>query len=449
MKTFPIPTKDTVHSAMSYEIENITPFIGGYELDENGKYIIPRDENDVLILNYEYCVPAVVGKGSTIRLLDERRTRLEDWEDMHNEFYLQFKDGSKTHIYPVSGSETSVIAGANHYTTAQQLASKKKYHLKEKISEETGYKFDIGHALEEIIAKGFHEKTGKKVVKDNSVFFNVSTGFMMANIDFFVAEEDGTLSILEIKTTTAASLWADNDVPFYYKTQALYHYPFCLEDLNINKVYFCCMFDTDMSHLIIRSFDRIPELENWLYLKEAEFVGYVDSDEIIPHSAFDDTPEAVERLLAKLYPKADPEKKILIKNNAEFLKAASSYKAIYDEKSALEKQARALSSSLTEEKNTILEFMQDASTLTFTLNNEEYCFTYPNGKEKISFPADKLSKFRLAKPEMFNALVKDGYISIDTPRGRFSLKKGKKPKTKAPKIQPKKSSEQMMLLEEV
>lgn len=79
-----------------------------------------------------------------------------------------------------------------------------------------------GNVLEEIVAKEFQERTGKKVRRRNKVFEHAKYPFLRANIDRDVVGED---AILECKTanTYLSKEWEAEEVPLSYLCQ-IQHY---------------------------------------------------------------------------------------------------------------------------------------------------------------------------------------------------------------------------------
>ena len=134
------------------------------------------------------------------------------------------------------------------------------------------------------------------VVKNDAVFFNEKTGFMQANVDYFIRHTDGQLSILEIKTTDANSsvyaLAKDGKVPLTYYAQAVLHYPMVLSDgFNIKDIYFAVSIGININDIQFCHFSRDPDGEKELLNAESLFV-----DRLINNTPPNDTATPTERL---------------------------------------------------------------------------------------------------------------------------------------------------------
>ena len=329
--------------------------------------------------------------------------------------------------------------GYNNYKTANYLSKEKRGEaVPEAVSLDTEFKFHLGHILEESVAIAFYEKEHKKakyrgkfeVFKDNSVFFNIRTGFMQANVDFFVEDYRG-LHILECKTTANPALWKDKDVPMSYKTQALYHYPRCLEDLNITSTYFACLWNTNLSDLIVREFRRSKTQENVIERYEGIFNQFVIEGTDIPKGMFEESHVAIENEIKSKNPKAEQTDEPVIISEP-LLEKVFNYFSIYKEKSTLESKARALSKDLNPYKTSIMEFLGDNAIGLAKIGGVDYKIDYSNKAKKYAISAANLSAIREEEPEIYIELLEKGYITVTEGRN-FSIKEINPPKSKAAK----------------
>lgn len=95
---------------------------------------------------------------------------------------------------------------------------------------------------------------------------------MLADLDYMAELPDGTTAILEIKTTNynAKDNWWYNGeeiVPIYYESQGR-HY---MAVMNIDRVYFCCLYGNSEDEAIIRRIDRDMAYEEELIALERDF----------------------------------------------------------------------------------------------------------------------------------------------------------------------------------
>lgn len=131
----------------------------------------------------------------------------------HQEWLLDRQKG-------IGGSDVATILGLNKWKSAYQLWLEKtgQVEIKETDSEPAYW----GNVLEEVVAKEFQERTGKKVRRRNLVFEHPLHPFLRANIDRDVV---GEKAILECKTANVflGKEWDGEEVPLSYLCQ-VQHY---------------------------------------------------------------------------------------------------------------------------------------------------------------------------------------------------------------------------------
>lgn len=122
----------------------------------------------------------------------------------------------------IGGSDVGAILGVNKYKTPFEVYIEKTEPIEE-VSEqfESAY---WGYQLEEIVAKEFEKRTGKKVRRDRKHYKHKDYPFMVANIDRRVVGEN---AILECKTANQylANEWKEDEIPASYLLQ-VQHYLF-------------------------------------------------------------------------------------------------------------------------------------------------------------------------------------------------------------------------------
>lgn len=120
----------------------------------------------------------------------------------------------------IGGSDVGAIMGVNQYKTAFNIYLEKTEPIigVEKQSEAAYW----GDQFEEVVAKEFEKRTGKKVRRDNRHLVHKDYPFMVANIDRRVVGED---AILECKTANQylAKEWESEEIPPSYLLQ-VQHY---------------------------------------------------------------------------------------------------------------------------------------------------------------------------------------------------------------------------------
>ena len=173
----------------------------------------------------------------------------------------------------IGGSDAATILGISPFTTARDL-----YYDKLKIvpfddSESNWVAKKMGHLLEDLVAEIFHVKTGYRIYQIKKMFYHPVHTFMLADIDYFVELPGGRTAILEIKTTNynAKDHWWSEDgqeiVPLNYEAQGR-HY---MAVMNIDEVFYCCLYGNNEDEVIIRHIDRDRDYEAELIALEQDF----------------------------------------------------------------------------------------------------------------------------------------------------------------------------------
>lgn len=134
----------------------------------------------------------------------------------------------------IGGSDIGALLGLSKWKTAFDIFIDKT----EQITDE-GEESEIiywGNQFEDVVAKEFTKRTGKKVRKDKTHYRHREHEFMVANIDRRVVGEN---AILECKTTSAynAKEWNEDEIPASYLLQ-VQHY---MAVTGAEKAYIACL----------------------------------------------------------------------------------------------------------------------------------------------------------------------------------------------------------------
>ena len=170
----------------------------------------------------------------------------------------------------IGGSDAAAILGISPFATARDL-----YYDKLKIVpfESNWVAKKMGHLLEDLVAEIFHVKTGYRIYQIKKMFYHPVHTFMLADIDYFAELPGGRTAILEIKTTNynAKDHWWSEDgqeiVPLNYEAQGR-HY---MAVMNIDEVFYCCLYGNNEDEVIIRHIDRDRDYEAELIALERDF----------------------------------------------------------------------------------------------------------------------------------------------------------------------------------
>lgn len=190
---------------------------------------------------------------------------LVDTADLSREKWLEYRR------LGIGGSDAAAILGISPFRTARDLYYD-KLNIVTADDVENWVALEVGNLLEPLVARIFAKKTGLRVFQRKSMFQHPEYLWMLADLDYLVELPDGTTAILEIKTTNynAKDKWRYNDqeiVPIYYESQGR-HY---MTVMNIDRVYYCCLYGNSEDEVIIRHIDRDMGYEQELIALERDF----------------------------------------------------------------------------------------------------------------------------------------------------------------------------------
>ncbi|WP_337970219.1 YqaJ viral recombinase family nuclease [Virgibacillus salexigens] len=120
----------------------------------------------------------------------------------------------------IGGSDASIILGLNKYRTPFELWLEKTGQTT--VEDTAGEAAYFGNLLEDLVAKEFEVRSGKRVRKNNFMLQHPEHPFIMANIDRKVVGEN---ALLECKTASMflAKDWDSEEIPEAYLVQ-VQHY---------------------------------------------------------------------------------------------------------------------------------------------------------------------------------------------------------------------------------
>ena len=169
------------------------------------------------------------------------------------------------------GVDAAAILGIAPWRTARDLYYDKLNVVKADM-DENWVALEMGHLLEDLVARIFAKKTGLHILQRKVMFQHPLYPWMLADLDYLAELPDGSNAILEIKTTNynARENWWYNGeeiVPVYYESQGR-HY---MSVMNLDRVYFCCLYGNNEDEVIIRHLDRDYAYESELIALEDAF----------------------------------------------------------------------------------------------------------------------------------------------------------------------------------
>lgn len=217
-----------------------------------------------------------------------RAESLVSTHDMSRQEWLSWRQQG------IGGSDASVILGLNKYKTPFELWLEKTGQVD--LEDTAGEAAYFGNVLEELVAKEFEIRTGKKVRKRNAILQHPEHNFLLANIDRKVVGEH---AVLECKTASAylAKDWESEEIPESYIVQ-VQHY---LGVTGYRKAYMAVLIGGQ--RFVWKEIERDQELIDMIFEAEVYFWEHHVKKGIPP--ALDGS-SAAEKFLKERYKKADP-----------------------------------------------------------------------------------------------------------------------------------------------
>lgn len=231
----------------------------------------------------------------------------------------------------IGGSDVGAILGVNKYKTAFQVYIEKTEILSE-VNEQSEAAY-WGDQFEDIVAKEFEKRTGKKVRRDRKHYKHSEHPFMLANIDRRIVGEN---AILECKTANQylASEWKDDEIPASYLLQ-VQHY-ICVT--NADKAYIACLIGGQK--FIWKEIKRDDELIEIIIKAEKDFWKLVE-DKTPP--ALDGS-SAAEKYLKERFKDVQEGTKVAL--DSEYKEIIKEYLNLKEQIKELEQQSNCLENSL-------------------------------------------------------------------------------------------------------
>lgn len=311
--------------------------------------------------------------------------KLANTLNMPREEWLKLRKGG------IGGSDIGAIMGVNPYNSPFNVfIDKTTNYIKDLSDNEAVY---WGNILEDVVAKEFENRTGKKVAKMNAILQSVETPFAYANIDRrIIGEEAG----LECKTTNAfnADEWKDGEIPASYICQCQWY----MYVTGFAKWYIACLIGGNK--FVWYELRRDDELIGYMVERASEFWNnHVLSGEA---PRVDGSPFCTEYLNEK-YPNDNGESVMFTSYIIDVLENLVHCK---EQKKVIERDIKNL-------ENIIRQYMGEAETGTC----EKYTVTW-----KTTNDAPKLDKEKLANEIGAEFL---GTFYTPTTVRRFSIKENK------------------------
>lgn len=313
----------------------------------------------------------------------------------------------------IGGSDAAAVLGISPFRTGRDL-----YYDKLNIvtADDAGnwVALEMGHLLEPLVARIFEHKTGLKVQRRPFMYQHPLYPWMLADLDYVVVLPDGKLAILEIKTTNynARDHWWYNGeeiVPVYYEAQGR-HY---MSVMNVDRVYYCCLYGNNEDEVIIRHIDRDMVYESELIAVEENFWNnYVRAQ--MPPPFTEDGDLILESIQRRLGP-ADKDAPAVLLDEPQAQQIVS-FLELKEQKRALDAESTRIEKSMKQLKGLIVEKMGSSCTAICDCAEGLFTVTY-NPSRTVSIPKDSLERLKLDHPDIY-----EEYATATVSR-RFNIKK--------------------------
>lgn len=232
----------------------------------------------------------------------------------------------------IGGSDVGAILGVNKWKTPFQVYLEKTEEITE-VGEQSEAAY-WGTELEDMVAREFAKRTGKKVRRDTKHFRSKDYPFMVANIDRRVVGEN---AILECKTVNqyGAKEWDGDEIPPSYLLQ-VQHYLYVTES---DKGYIAALIGGQ--RFVWKEIERDEELIEIIINSEKYFWSLVENK--TPPAL--DGSSAAEKYINKRFSKGNSE--------LEEVALSSNYEEMIKEYFSLKEQSKDLNLQIKEIENNI------------------------------------------------------------------------------------------------
>jgi putative phage-type endonuclease len=332
---------------------------------------------------------------------------LVDTADLSEENWLEYRRRG------IGGSDAAAVLGVSPFATARDLYYDKLKLISYEDRESNWVAKKMGHLLEDLVAQIFHVKTGYRIYQIKKMFYHPIHTFMLADIDYFIELPNGETAILEIKTTNynAKDHWwsgQEEIVPINYEVQGR-HY-MCV--MNVDHVYYCCLYGNNENEVIIRHIDRDLDYEDELIALEQNFWnGYILTQTPPPYTEDGDLIiESAKRHFGPADPNA-PTILLGVRLSACVLR----YLELQAEKNVISAEAKRIEGEMKRLQGQIVAEMGRSCTAACSPGGASYSITY-NPIRKPGISKDNLLLLQAQHPDIY-----DEYVTVSESR-RFYIK---------------------------
>lgn len=251
---------------------------------------------------------------------------------------LSREDWLKLRQLGIGGSDAAIVLGLSKWKTPFELFLEKTNQVELQESQSEAAYF--GSLLEDVVAKEFELRTGKKVRRRNQMLQHDEHEFMLANVDRMIVGED---AILECKTASAylANDWKDDEVPENYIIQ-VQHY---MAVTDTKKAYIAALIGGN--RFIWKEIERDDELIEIIINAQKEFWNEFVKKDIPP--ALDGS-SAAERYIKERYLQAETE--TVVDLSHEYISKIESLNTLKEQSKFIDTQIKEIENQIKNEMKT-------------------------------------------------------------------------------------------------
>lgn len=321
---------------------------------------------------------------------------LTDTENLSREEWLEYRRCG------IGGSDVAAILGISPFRTARDIYYDKLNIAAVEPDEGNWVAMEMGHLLEDLVAKIFKRKTGYEIYQMKKMFQHPEYPFMLADVDYFVTLPDGSTAILEIKTTNynARDHWwlgGTEIVPVYYESQGR-HY---MAVMDMDRVFFCCLYGNTEDEVIIREIRRDLSYEEEMIYLEQEFWECQVKAQVPP--AYLEDGDLIISSSRRHSGMADMNAPA-VKLNMGMTAALIRYLELQEEKKTSEEHSRKLEKDIQRIKGILIAEMGTSCMAVCEKEGFRYTVTY-NPVRKAGIDKDGLFRLKLQHPEIYEEFV--------------------------------------------
>ena len=331
----------------------------------------------------------------------QARERLEplvlvDTTDLPRDDWLNYRRRG------IGGSDVAAILGVSPFRTARDIYYDKLGVVAVEPDDSNWVPLEVGNLLEDLVARIFQKKTGYRIFKIKKMFQHPRYPFMLADVDYFAELPDGTIALVEIKTTNynaKDNWWLDGReiVPVYYELQGR-HY---MAVMDYDRVFFCCLYGNTEDEVIIRDIRRdMAYEEEMIFLEQAFWQENILKR--IPPPYVEDGDLVLESVRMYSEP-ADPDVEAITLDFTQMAMLAQ-YLQMQQEKSRLDAESKSLETAMKRLRGRIASEMGASCRAVGKYNGVDYTVTY-NPVRKPTVAKDNLLRLQMNHPEIYDEYV--------------------------------------------